>query len=154
MNATNNKAVKEGGAIYIEGYYKDTFTTIDDYYLENNKAINGSAISIHGDSVNVTNSIVLNNTAVNGAVYVWGDYVILENSTYANNTAIDGAGLYIYGDYTEFNNVTVVHNIASNNGGGIFLNGDHVLINSVIGHLHYLHCFFHNFFRQTFVVHT
>ena len=80
---------------------------------------------------------VLNNTAVNGAVYVWGDYVILENSTYANNTAIDGAGLYIYGDYTEFNNVTVVHNIASNNGGGIFLNGDHVLINSVIGHDNY-----------------
>ncbi len=60
---------------------------------------------------------------VGGGIYASNSTTTITNSTISTNTAQDGGGIWQYGPFSMTND-TVAGNVASNQGGGLYLNAD------------------------------
>ncbi|HSH04748.1 MAG TPA: S8 family serine peptidase [Anaerolineae bacterium] len=101
-----NEALSNGGGVYAEGGAR--------IYLYDNSDIGSSSLT----SGNVAN--------IGGGVYLTGTARLYSyaNTTIAYNSAAYGAGIAMYGDsLVDINNGAIVHNQASNQGGGLYIVG-------------------------------
>ena len=110
-----------GGAVYITNGEMDmSGGTITDC-----KSTNGGAIYLPGGNFTMTGGNILSNDATNegGGVYLAGGSLTLNggNTVIGENTAVNGAGVYLTGGAPNLYYGTLSDNIASGNGGGIFI---------------------------------
>ena len=146
VTATNNSAISygtsnsKGGTMIITG----SNMALDRVTISNSRAkaegsgtdhdeIQGGAIFMTGNNVNVTNSTFTNcsvdydgDNASAGALYVIGNDVNIVNCNFTNNSATEyGGALYISGDNVALNNTVFINNTAHNDGGAIQWDGDY-----------------------------
>ncbi|MBE6506271.1 MAG: DUF11 domain-containing protein, partial [Methanobrevibacter millerae] len=142
----NNSASFNGGAIYIASADSDitSSSTIRGSTFINNSAINGGAIYINADLINILSSTFsFNNASLDGgAVYVDGDFVYLIDSNFTNNTAgDDGGALHWNGNNGIIDNITCINNkgisadksdgdTSSTRGGTLCLTGSNVSLSN------------------------
>ncbi len=142
----NNECHGYGGGIYITNEYRGGICNFENLEIKNNKAGQGGGIYIKGEQKN--NSIIKNCTisgnyakALGGGIYskktIVSDSSIINNTTdgqgggiasdsssmcrnliIEGNRAVDGGGIQGGGSFT---NIRIQNNIASNNGGGMFI---------------------------------
>jgi len=148
---SKNKAVFQGGAIFIQLYNNDAIT-IDKSTIADN-IVNGSGnqgfgggIFIVAESSNsnftLTNTTLARNTATNQGGGLWtGNQakVIITNSTIYGNQAMSadgkgglGGGIMRTGGTIEIRNTTIASNIAGFQGGGIYGDGSVKITNTII----------------------
>ena len=143
----NNSASLNGGAVFIASAYTSAITSsssiIGSTFI-NNSALNGGAIYLNSNSVNILLSTFnFNNASLDGGViYVDGDHVNLIDSSFTNNTAgDDGGALYWSGNNGIINNITCTNNkgisadksdgdTSSTRGGTICLTGSNVILSN------------------------
>lgn len=99
--------------------------TLSDSIVTNNTAVNGAGIANEGGTLTVENSTISDNTATNGnggGIANDGGTLTVENSTISGNTASDnGGGVYIGSSTTVgITNTTITGNTAGSAGGGIY----------------------------------
>lgn len=126
---TDNKAYKQGGAIYIE----DTNSTIS-----KNKFINNTAETDAGGSINIkaadatisNNEISLTNSySGGGAIFCKGYNVkITGNTITAANSNNGGGAIYLLGISSIIDGNAISNSAAIEFGGAIFLNGEKAVI--------------------------
>ncbi|BCW92568.1 MAG: hypothetical protein KatS3mg007_0462 [Thermoanaerobaculum sp.] len=123
LNVTNstfsgNSATNLGGGIANAG----TLTVAASNFYTNTAGINGGALFNDGGTLNLSNSIVLNNSAANsgGGIYNLMDGTVrVTGSTFSANSAANGGGI-LNGDGSLYvTNSTFAGNTATNYGGGI-----------------------------------
>lgn len=121
---TNSSSTQYGGVIYPRG---DNVVeiTLDGCTFSNNDAVCGGAIYIIDGTLNIKNSVFINNTAqlFGGAIAAVRSSLSLENITARNNKAgADGGVVYsLYGNFKMYDS-TIVNNQADN-GAGVFVDG-------------------------------
>ncbi|MCB1214420.1 MAG: hypothetical protein KDK66_02970 [Deltaproteobacteria bacterium] len=132
LNLINGSAPagEDGGAILT-----DKVLIIKEALLQNNQANsgNGGAIAVSGDNIDVTieDSVIKNNSAVNGGFIVtdigYQGRLTIERTGIVNNIASDlGGAIYSIDGEVTLKNVTVASNtwnLEIVNNGGIYLNG-------------------------------
>jgi hypothetical protein len=129
LHLTKNTTTSGGGLGSVESSAVLNFCTID-----YNNAGSGGAIADISSTVTLNNCTLANNTAASqgGALYLQrgssSDFVgiaTLNNSSVSGNHALDGGGIHINvaaGSCTvTVNNSTINANLASNDGGGIYV---------------------------------
>ena len=122
----------EGG-----GLFNDIHTTVNivNSLVSDNVAINGGAISVYG-TVNITDSTFSGNSSTGGGgggAILNSQVLTIRNSTFSNNTANDGGGgaLFNTSPNTSITNSTFFGNTAGL-GGAITTTGDLNITNSTI----------------------
>ncbi|MDO5310218.1 MAG: hypothetical protein Q4G03_12115, partial [Planctomycetia bacterium] len=97
-----------GSAVYVN---RGTLT-IDSSRVTGNTGRNGTIYARRGTTVNVVNSLMVENSATNGgAVYAAnGSTLQVYNATITNNTATSGAALYIDGATVKMYNTIIYDN--------------------------------------------
>jgi CSLREA domain-containing protein len=96
---------------------------INSLTIRDGSAANGGGISNYGGNVDIYNSTITNNSAVNrgGGIMCLGGAINLINSTITNNSAAEGGGIEVSSNCVAIIiNSTISNNLASDNGGGIF----------------------------------
>ncbi|PTY02558.1 hypothetical protein DB346_08400 [Verrucomicrobia bacterium LW23] len=130
-----NGTATQGGGINAVG---TGVLTITDSVITGNSAGNGGGIYLSGGTLNLTGSVVSNNTATTGSgggLAVVSGTSILQRSTIHNNTALgSGGGIYLMGGGLHTgNSLTFAYNTAtSGNGGAIAVMGNATYQNSTI----------------------
>jgi predicted outer membrane repeat protein len=115
----NNSVDNEGGAIYNS---KSDVELLSNDILANKGKIGGAVYSDSG-SLNISDSILRDNTAsINGgALYSFKNNMNIKNDTFINNTAENNGGaFYLTGDSNSIGNSTFAINAALKNGGAIY----------------------------------
>lgn len=121
---TNSTSKSYGAVIYPSG---DNMVkiTLDGCTFSNNDAVCGGAIYIIDGTLNIKNSVFINNTAklFGGAIAAVRSSLSLENITARNNKAgADGGVVYsLYGNFKMYDS-TIVNNQADK-GAGVFVDG-------------------------------
>ncbi|MEE1133701.1 MAG: C1 family peptidase, partial [Methanobrevibacter sp.] len=121
---TNSTSKSYGAVIYPSG---DNMVkiTLDGCTFSNNDAVCGGAIYIIDGTLNIKNSVFINNTAklFGGAIAAVRSSLSLENITARNNKAgADGGVVYsLYGNFKMYDS-TIVNNRADK-GAGVFVDG-------------------------------
>ena len=116
-----------GGGIYITG----SSPTIDGCIIRENSAHeNGSGVFCRTGNPIIQNTSIENNqktigtTGRGGGLYFgYGSSPQMRNVIVRGNTAINGGGIACDNFNTTFENVMVINNIATGNGGGIYIEG-------------------------------
>jgi parallel beta-helix repeat protein len=114
---TDNEASSNGGGISIGGTSYSPIIT--NCIISNNFANNGAGIYSYSKAT-ISNCIISNNlaSASGGGLYLYSESSIT-NCVIANNTAVRGGGFYLYGKGSSIINCTVINNKSDNPGGGI-----------------------------------
>lgn len=135
LTITNGNAIDFGGGIRSHGVLTLNRCTL----VGNHATFGGGAFNDNDGNrvLVVTNCLVLNNTAVDGAgIYNYaGSLLWVWNSTFTGNSSTDGAGGAIRGYFGTVVgvNCTIVGNSASGPGGGIYsYEGEATFTNSII----------------------
>jgi len=137
---SGNTAAGHGGGIYAAPQQSTTayFSLSDSVITGNSAGGNGGGLYKSGQSpVNIINTLISDNDAVNGAgIFQFRDTISLLGTTLisANRASGDGGGVYVSGPtvsgqtwsswFTMSGYAAVSDNIASGNGGGIFSAAD------------------------------
>ena len=132
---SGNMASADGGGIYDN----DTLTLTNSTISGNTAAAGGDGGGIYDNgTLTLTNSTISGNTAAaggdGGGIYNNGT-LTLANSTISGNTAAtngDGGGIFNNSDELTVINCTMSGNTAGGTGGGIFMNGDGTLTNTIV----------------------
>lgn len=134
---TNNTVTQVGGGIFNSGNLTLTTST----FTGNNSGENGGGIYSSG-GMEAVSSTFSGNTAVNlggGISVVGGVDLQMTNSTFDNNSASQGGGVYFDAESYYAPSVLKNNTIASNPGGGLYINNgnlelfSNILANSIIG---------------------
>jgi len=134
INLHKNEAVSGGAVAVLSGDFTMTGGSIGG---ENNGniATNGGAVYVSGGKADVKGGSVQYNTAnqCGGGVYISGGDFILEgaNAAITNNDATDGGGVYLTGGDPYLLKGTIDGNIATADGGGIFIDRKIVVLDPV-----------------------
>jgi len=148
---SGNTAAGHGGGIYAAPQQSTTayFSLSDSVITGNSAGGNGGGLYKSGQSpVNIINTLISDNDAVNGAgIFQFRDTISLLGTTLisANRASGDGGGVYVSGPtvsgqtwsswFTMSGYAAVSDNIASGNGGGISLyNSNSMIINNTIAY--------------------
>ena len=152
-----NKATADGGAAYIKGgnfimtggslgqegnpniavngggvYVNGGSASVTGGNVQSNTAANGAGIYVNNGSASVTGGQVQKNTATEsgGGIYVTdGNFTLNGPQAQINeNTAANGAGVYLTGGTPALFYGTLSGNIAAENGGGIFIDEQKVVL--------------------------
>ena len=127
-DGSHSVSTGDGGAIYIVGNDTKVINcTFDKNYAESG---NGSAVYIVGLRTNIENCTFTNHESFDGTVFIEGNNNLIHNSTFTDNIASNGAGVYIKGNDTEISNSTFERNTVSNQGGAIYVEGNHLSVDS------------------------
>jgi len=128
-----------GGGIYL--YDPDSQITIDQVTISDNEAsVSGGGMTLQdtdaGDFI-ITNSTFSGNQApVGGGAYFYqpDTPLLISNTTVSGNQGTTGAGIYFYDGFdADLSFVTVVSNVATGDGGGLFvLNNGPSITNSIV----------------------
>lgn len=79
-------------------------------------------MSIEGGNISLDKVIIINNNAkFRGGVYAWNASVQIYNSIISGNIAINGGGVYFDNSKTIMATTSLQLNTANNNGGGIYV---------------------------------
>lgn len=134
----NNKSGSNGGGVAVDSNAVFSFTI---GYIQNNEAVYGGGVAVINtlstessrgsfttNSSGQYQNYIINNTANNGgAIAVVSGTATTKNIIIYNNTAINGGAIYVAGEYVAGANTKIgnessnVGNIASSNGGGIYV---------------------------------
>lgn len=126
----NNIAATGGGAIALG--HNSTVTISDSTFTNNTVTGDGAGGAINGYNINVSNSILIGNSApfnssnTNGGA-ISGNTVAISNSTISGGTAGAGGG-GVFGTNVTVTDSTISENVAGNHGGGI--NANNLTINN------------------------
>ena len=141
---TGNTATNRGGAIYTEGLGNIrgggpilATLILEESSVTNNAAANGGGIFNELDHVELLNTLVAGNEALEdgGGVYTRGEgegegeaaftLLVFDSEISDNSAGDDGGGIYNDNDHVELNDGSLlVGNTAVNRGGGAFTTGD------------------------------
>ena len=135
---TGNTAASDGGAIYTEGH-----TEFDNVTVTGNSAKQGAGVFVDDDgSMDIYASKIDSNSAENrgGGIYNEGELNIYESaislnevSSETNEVFAGGGGIYAVGNSeTRIYNSVIENNNATYSGGGIYNNGDFILVDSLV----------------------
>lgn len=139
---SGNTAQKTGGAIYGSGGY----ILLTDCTLTENSAASGGAVSsANGCYVIMKGCLLDSNTGTEsgGAVYYdagvyTNHFVILDGCSFIGNRSANGGAVYAL-NRVFVNNCTIAQNIASNSGGGMYVDVDrehaYVMNTTVVGNV-------------------
>jgi fibronectin-binding autotransporter adhesin len=119
-----------GGGIYGSS---SSFTLLESCTLANNHASEGGGVFSHG-SVEVRASLMTENTSINGgALGFGGTSARIFDSTLVDNTATgQGGAVFFYTDGFEIRFSTIAHNHSDDSGGGIYVDGEMTLSNTIL----------------------
>ncbi|MBC8311745.1 MAG: right-handed parallel beta-helix repeat-containing protein [Candidatus Marinimicrobia bacterium] len=130
VTITNNTAYT-GGGMYL--YYSNP--TLNNVTISNNTAENyGGGLYLFSSNPTLTHVTISNNTANygGGGIFLDSSHPTLTHVTISNNTAENyGGGLYLFSSNPTLTHVTISNNTA-NYGGGMILNSNPILTNSII----------------------
>ena len=121
-----NTATVNGGGIYA-----DHDVEIDGITVCNNSAVDGGGLYVEDGEIKVKNGCdIKENTATrNGGGIFANNDVNVSNSTINENVAVNGGGLYAHAGTVDFSSGTFSSNSVSGNGGGLYVaNGATVLL--------------------------
>ena len=121
VDLTDNTVDNNGGAIYVsDGVGSLTMTDVELRNNTSNGSGGGGAIFTERPTT-ITNGVLDGNqaNASGGAIYLVGNTLDITNSTLSNNTATEGGGIYNSAS-TTVTNSTITGNTASETGGGIY----------------------------------
>ncbi len=121
---SDNQAIEGGGGgMHNRG---TPFTKLSHVTFSGNKAAKGGGLFNYGAIFKLSHVTFSMNTArFGGGIYSSGRFYFptLRNVTFSENTASDdGGGMYYEGDTITFNNVTFSVNTAGGSGGGMYIN--------------------------------
>jgi CSLREA domain-containing protein len=126
IEAINNNATLQGGAIFSTDASASVHIYTYSYGLSYNSAGNGGAIYNESGNLWLEGDAIYNNSATQngGAIFNAVDATLLfDDFGHADfNTAINGGGLYNQGTAT-FKGITFWNNVASADGGGVYNQG-------------------------------
>lgn len=139
---SGNLAAAEGGGLWNQS---GTFMTVSTTTVDANAAYGdasdngGGGIFNNGGSMLVTTSTLSNNVTagidgVGAGLYngTSGAVTIMRSTVSGNISASGGGGLYTNGDTLMLNAVTIANNTATGNGGGIMSGGNTWLTNTLV----------------------
>ncbi len=133
----NNNAAFAGGAIYISGRNKNV--CVDGYSLHiiDNYALKGGGFYLGSGTIDITASEISKNCAQESSQITFegagngggilaeaGSTINVVGSKIVENTAKNGAGLYINKSLAILNGFVLAGNVATNIGGGMYVNTD------------------------------
>ena len=149
ITCTNNKGISidkgndtsstRGGAICLTGdnvtVSKSTFTSCSAYMDEgkDSSKVDGGALFVTGNGVLIDDVTFTDCNAVNsgGALYVIGNNTHIYNCGFSDSKAKDGAALYVDGLGCMLYNSTFTANVADDDGGAIFWQGDNGVMHNI-----------------------
>ena len=126
---------KSGAGIFLSG--AAAALEMEGSTLSGHSGSSGSAIyaisSTAATPLLISNSTLSNNSAAanGGAIYLVSltNPAILDNVTLSSNSAVTGGGIFNNGTQLTISNSTMSNNSASQNGGGIFIQGAGAVVN-------------------------
>jgi len=128
---SNNQSDRGNTGVYLES--RSVMVMLDNAVIKENKAIgrgSGGGVAITKATLIMRgNSTISNNSSANfgGGIIVFdGDGVVemYDNATITGNTAISGGGIALVGVLRMNNTSKITNNTASEDGGGVFGEGD------------------------------
>ena len=129
---SGNFADSSGGGIYAT-----SLLSIQNSAISDNNA-NGNGAGVGGGPYDIDNTAFTDNvsSSAGGALAFAGTGTTLDNSLMSNNTAVDGGGMFVTGG-AIVTNTRIVGNTATgtggtNGGGGIFNRGTLTLVNTLV----------------------
>ena len=127
----NNAYDGSGGGVYIDMYSGGIFSMSGGEIVNNTATSGGGVFAWSGSFEMSGNAIIANNTASSGGgVSVdSGSFSMHDKNVIANNTAYRGGGVYVFsGSNVELLGGKVSGNVASDNGGGVFITENNLVI--------------------------
>jgi len=127
-------------------FYDDSFSTLKDSEIIENRSPFGAGISIDKSNTMITNCLIANNSGMEsdwggswgGGISIEESNIQINNCTINNNMADNGGGIYSLSSWFYLKNMLIDGNKAENSykagkGGGFFIEDSHIyLINSLI----------------------
>jgi hypothetical protein len=128
-SSTTNSDENGGGGIF--SYYADTRVS-NTRFVTNSTNSSGGAMNLYRGNFKLDNIELTGNKAKKGGgLSVIGSSGNLSKSLILNNSSVDGGGLYIKERYgTTIDQSVIANNIASSNGGGVYLFYSSININN------------------------
>ncbi|MDE7167376.1 MAG: hypothetical protein K2O28_00845 [Clostridia bacterium] len=121
--SVSGNTAENGGGVRNNGTFKMSGGAISD----NTATVNGGGLHVYTDGeVEINGGEISGNTATanGGGVYVDGGALEMKEGTVTNNAAVLGAGVYVdSGAVTVTGTARIIYNDATENGGGIYVNG-------------------------------
>ncbi len=132
---TDNTGENFGGGIYNIGTLTLVDTTVsDNILLGSNNSGGGGGIYSTG-TLTLTRTTVSGNSTIGrgGGILGQDPTINIINSTVSGNTALNGGGVFNRFGTVNFTNTTIANNIATDNGGGVWnFGGTLTLSNSIL----------------------
>ena len=126
-----NRATNNGAGVYILGGGNLSLSG-ESAVIQENIAVNGAGVYLTGGNFDMTGGTVALNVASGngGGVYLAGGTLTLNGSSaiIRANSAVNGAGVYLTGGGPNLLQGTLSDNVASGNGGGIFIDNQIVTL--------------------------
>lgn len=124
---SSNIATNDGGGAYIAG---GELNLTGGSFINNNASVNGGGALVSNGKLIVTAGLFENNSASGnggGAYLAGGDFTLNgPNAIFNANFAKNGGGVYLTGGLPNLFDGLLTNNIASNSGGGIYIDKQHV----------------------------
>ena len=135
----NETSSTRGGTICLTGsnvtISASSFTSSAAYIDEgkNSSKVDGGALFITGNDVTLSDVTFSDCNAANegGAVYLIGNNTRIIRCDFTDSTAKDGGALFVNGTHCELHDSTFTGNIAGDDGGAIFWEGDNGVIYNI-----------------------
>ena len=119
-----NTAGNHGGGVYCGG----SFIANGETSIQNNRSIkDGGAVYVDGGQFSASSTITLKSNSAGGdggAVYVSGGNISLDENIISNNNAANGGAVFVNGgDFTAEGTTEITGNTATANGGAVYVTG-------------------------------